>query len=181
MAGLLGEADAPAGGVDRADPGAGDGERERDHAGVRHEFREPGKGDSFAVGGGRGDGGRGRADGAAAGAHRAEPRVEVLLSSEDIRGEQAEAYGYVNRALADAELDGFVEALAMGIAAFDKWAIATTKRLVNTGLPPEVEIGGGWDACIASLGRPAAAGWDQGEALAPSTSRGMWRIAWDIT
>ena len=41
-------------------------------------------------------------------------------------------------------------------AAFDKWAIATTKRLVNTSLPPDVELGAGWDACIASLGRPAA-------------------------
>ncbi len=30
--------------------------------------------------------------------------LEVLLSSEDIRGEQAEAYGYVNRALPDAEV-----------------------------------------------------------------------------
>src|SRR6204780_857961 len=82
--------------------------------------------------------------------------LEVLLSSEDIRGEQAEAYGYVNRALPDAELDAYVEALATRIAKFDKWAIANTKRLVNTSLPPEVEIGSGWDACIASLGRPAA-------------------------
>ena len=82
--------------------------------------------------------------------------LEVLLSSEDIRGEQAEAYGYVNRALPDAELDAFVEALATRIAQFDKWAIANTKRLVNTSLPPDVEIGAGWDACIASLGRPAA-------------------------
>jgi enoyl-CoA hydratase/carnithine racemase len=82
--------------------------------------------------------------------------LEVLLSSEDIRGEQAEAYGYVNRALPDAELDAFVEALATRIASFDKWAIANTKRLVNTSLPPDVELGAGWDACIASLGRPAA-------------------------
>ena len=82
--------------------------------------------------------------------------LEVLLSSEDIRGEQAEAYGYVNRALPDAELDAYVEALATRIAKFDKWAIANTKRLVNTSLPPDVEIGAGWDACIASLGRPAA-------------------------
>jgi enoyl-CoA hydratase/carnithine racemase len=82
--------------------------------------------------------------------------LEVLLSSEDIRGEQAEAYGYVNRALPDAELDAFVEALATRIATFDKWAIANTKRLVNTSLPPDVELGAGWDACIASLGRPAA-------------------------
>ena len=82
--------------------------------------------------------------------------LEVLLSSEDIRGDQAEAYGYVNRALPDADLDAFVEALATRIAKFDKWAIANTKRLVNTSLPPDVEFGAGWDACIASLGRPAA-------------------------
>jgi hypothetical protein len=29
-------------------------------------------------------------------------------------------------------------------------------RLVNTSLPPDVELGAGWDACIASLGRLAA-------------------------
>jgi enoyl-CoA hydratase/carnithine racemase len=82
--------------------------------------------------------------------------LEVLLSSEDIRADQAEAYGYVNRALPDAELDGFVEALATRIAGFDKWAIANTKRLVNTSLSRDVELGAGWDACIASLGRSAA-------------------------
>jgi enoyl-CoA hydratase/carnithine racemase len=82
--------------------------------------------------------------------------LEVLLSSEDIRGDQAEAYGYVNRALPDADLDAFVDALATRIAGYDKWAIANTKRLVNTSLPPDVELAAGWDACIASLGRPAA-------------------------
>jgi enoyl-CoA hydratase/carnithine racemase len=82
--------------------------------------------------------------------------LEVLLSSDDIRADRAEDYGYINRALPDAELDGFVEALATRIAKFDKWAIANTKRLVNTSLPPDVELGAGWDACIASLGRPAA-------------------------
>ena len=80
----------------------------------------------------------------------------MLLSSEDIRADQAEAYGYINRALPDAELDAFVEALATRIAKFDKWAIAQTKRLVNTSLPPDVELGAGWYACIGSLGRPAA-------------------------
>jgi enoyl-CoA hydratase/carnithine racemase len=82
--------------------------------------------------------------------------LEVLLSSEDIRADQAEAYGYINRALPDVDLDAYVETLASRIAAFDKWAIANTKRLVNTSLPPDVELGAGWDACIASLGRPAA-------------------------
>ena len=82
--------------------------------------------------------------------------LEVLLSSEDISADKAEAYGYVNRSLPDAELDDFVDALATRISGFDKWAIANTKRLVNTSLPPDVELGAGWDACIASLGRLAA-------------------------
>src|SRR5881394_947804 len=81
--------------------------------------------------------------------------LEVLLSSEDIGGDLAEAYGYVNRALPDVELDGFVDALATRIAGFEKWAIANTKRLVNASLPPDVEIAAGWDACMASVGRPA--------------------------
>jgi hypothetical protein len=63
----------------------------------------------------------------------------------------------VNRALPDAELDNFVDALATRIASFDKWAIANTKRLVNeASLPPDVEIRAGWDACMASVKRPAA-------------------------
>ena len=81
--------------------------------------------------------------------------LEVLLGSEDIGGELAAVYGYVNRSLPDAELDGFVEALATRIASFDKWAIANTKRLVNAAsLPADVEMAAGWDACIASLARP---------------------------
>ena len=83
--------------------------------------------------------------------------LEVLLSSDDIRGDLAEAYGYVNRSLPDAALDGFVDALATRIASFDKWAIANTKRLVNAAsLPPDVEIAAGWDACMTSITRPAA-------------------------
>ena len=82
--------------------------------------------------------------------------LEVLLTADDIRGEQAEAYGYVNRALPDQELDAYVDALAARIARFDKWAIGETKRLVNASLPPDVELGAGWDACINSLGRTAA-------------------------
>jgi enoyl-CoA hydratase/carnithine racemase len=85
--------------------------------------------------------------------------LEVLLSSNDIGGDLAQAYGYVNRSLPDAELDGFVDELAKRIASFDKWAIANTKRLVSEAcLPPNVEISAGWDACMASIGRPAAQG-----------------------
>jgi enoyl-CoA hydratase/carnithine racemase len=83
--------------------------------------------------------------------------LEVLLGADDIRGPDAELLGYVNRALPDAELDSFVDALATRIASFDKWAIANTKRLVNeASLPPDVEMRASWDACMASVKRPAA-------------------------
>ncbi|MGM4907497.1 enoyl-CoA hydratase/isomerase family protein [Tardiphaga sp. 866_E4_N2_1] len=81
--------------------------------------------------------------------------LEILLSADDIRGDLAERYGYVNRSLPDAELDDFVEALAMRIASFDKQAIAETKRLVDVAsLPPDAEIAPEWDAFIAAIGRP---------------------------
>lgn len=83
--------------------------------------------------------------------------LEVLLGADDIRGDVAELYGYVNRALPDAELDAFVDALATRIATFDKEALAETKRLVNiASLPPDAEIAPEWDAFIAALGRPAS-------------------------
>jgi enoyl-CoA hydratase/carnithine racemase len=83
--------------------------------------------------------------------------MEVLLGADDIGGDLAEAYGYVNRSLPDAELDDFVDALARRIASFDKWAIANTRRLVNAAsLPPDVEIAAGWEACMTSITRPAA-------------------------
>jgi len=83
--------------------------------------------------------------------------LEVLLGSDDIRGDLAESYGYVNRSLPDAELDAFVDTLASRIASFDKLAIGNTKRLVNpANLPPDVENDAGWQACMASIARPAA-------------------------
>jgi enoyl-CoA hydratase/carnithine racemase len=83
--------------------------------------------------------------------------LEVLLGADDIRGDLAERYGYVNRSLPDAELDGFVEALAMRIASFDRDALSETKRLVDiASLPPDAEIEFEWAAFIASLGRPAS-------------------------
>jgi enoyl-CoA hydratase/carnithine racemase len=83
--------------------------------------------------------------------------LEVLLGADDIGGDLAELYGYVNRALPDVELNAFVDALAMRIASFDKQAIAETKNFVNVAsLPPDSEIAPEWDACLASIQRPAA-------------------------
>ena len=83
--------------------------------------------------------------------------LEVLLGADDVDGEQAELYGYVNRSFPDDKLDDFVDKLAKRIASFDKQAIAKTKHLVNiASLPPDSEIAPEWDAFIDSLGRTAA-------------------------
>lgn len=83
--------------------------------------------------------------------------LEVLLTGNDINGELAERYGYVNRALPDVELDGFVDAMARRIAKFDKQSIADIKRLVDkASLPSNEEIGAEWDGFIGSVKRPAA-------------------------
>ena len=57
--------------------------------------------------------------------------LEIILGANDFDGDTAERYGYVNRALPDAELDGFVDALARRIASFDQRAITAAKNLVN--------------------------------------------------
>src|SRR6266513_1600343 len=83
--------------------------------------------------------------------------LEVLLGADDIPSDLAERYGYVNRSLLDAELDEFVDALAIRIASFDKQALSETKRFVDVAsLPPDYEIAPEWDVCLASIMRPAA-------------------------
>lgn len=83
--------------------------------------------------------------------------LEVLLGADDIPGDLAERYGYVNRSLPDGELDEFVDSLATRIASFDKRAVSETKRFVDVAsLPPDYEIAPEWDVCVASIMRPAA-------------------------
>ncbi len=57
--------------------------------------------------------------------------LEIVLGANDFDGDTAERYGYVNRALPDAELDDFIDALARRIASFDRRAVVAAKNLVN--------------------------------------------------
>jgi len=83
--------------------------------------------------------------------------LEVLLGADDIPGDLAELYGYVNRSLPDSALDAFVDGLATRIASFDKQAISETKRFADVAsLPPDFEIAPEWDVCLASIMREPA-------------------------
>jgi enoyl-CoA hydratase/carnithine racemase len=83
--------------------------------------------------------------------------LEILFGACDFDGDLAERYGYVNRALPDAELDGFVEAFAYRVSRFDIQTIRDIKRFVNLAtLRPDAELAGQMNAFWAAVGRPAA-------------------------
>ena len=66
--------------------------------------------------------------------------LEVVLGADDFPGLLAERYGYVNRALPDAELDGFVDGFARRIAGFDKHALVEAKHFVDQASLPDDSI-----------------------------------------
>src|SRR6266853_1098021 len=83
--------------------------------------------------------------------------LEIVLSGNDFDGDNAERYGYVNRALPEAELDGFVDALARRIASFDQRAITAAKNLVNqVSLPSADQLLGSFSSFQTALTWPEA-------------------------
>jgi enoyl-CoA hydratase/carnithine racemase len=67
--------------------------------------------------------------------------LEILLVADDLDGPRAAQYGYVNRAIADNQLDAEVDAMASRLARFDREAMARTKSYVDqVTLPPDSEF-----------------------------------------
>ncbi|MFE2070324.1 enoyl-CoA hydratase/isomerase family protein [Streptomyces sp. NPDC059467] len=64
--------------------------------------------------------------------------LEIILGADDFDAETAERYGWINRALPDAELDDFVDALARRLGSFDRGPIAAAKNLVDQVTLPAV-------------------------------------------
>lgn len=68
--------------------------------------------------------------------------LEIVCSADDFGADLGERYGFVNRAIADAELDAFVDALAERMSRFEKRALETGKKMVNgrAGVPSEGDL-----------------------------------------
>lgn len=67
--------------------------------------------------------------------------LEILLVGEDFDGPRAEQYGYVNRVIADDQLDDEVDTIASRLARFDREGLARTKSYVDrVTLPAESEF-----------------------------------------
>ncbi|MFY1698423.1 MULTISPECIES: enoyl-CoA hydratase/isomerase family protein [unclassified Solwaraspora] len=83
--------------------------------------------------------------------------LEVLLTGQDYDADRAAQYGWVTRAIPDAELDDFVDAVARRIASFDKQAITAVKTQVNRStLPPEEHLLASFVESARSTTGPAA-------------------------
>ncbi len=84
--------------------------------------------------------------------------LEILLGGQDFDGEVAERYGYVNRAVPDAEFVAFVNAFAERVSRFDLLALADIKRLVNAvSLPADDALTAEMGAFAEAVARPATA------------------------
>ena len=62
--------------------------------------------------------------------------LEVLLVADHLDGLRAERYGYVNRLIADTQLDDEVDQIAARLARFDHAAIARTKSYIDRATIP---------------------------------------------
>lgn len=83
--------------------------------------------------------------------------LEIILGCGDYGAEEAERYGYVNRALPPDEIGPFVERLARRIASYPAEAIALAKEAVNAAELPTAEGLLEEARCFdRSLGIPAA-------------------------
>jgi enoyl-CoA hydratase/carnithine racemase len=82
--------------------------------------------------------------------------LEILLVADDLDGPRAEQYGYVNRLIADDQLDAEVEAIASRLARFDHDAITRTKSYVDqVTLPADTELPPALVDFRELFGRPA--------------------------
>ncbi|MFG1807210.1 enoyl-CoA hydratase/isomerase family protein [Streptomyces sp. NPDC049040] len=81
--------------------------------------------------------------------------MEIILGADDFTAERAAEYGYVNRVLPAAELDGFVDSFAARIAGFDKAAVAQAKALIDASAKvPDEESAASIETFFRTAGRP---------------------------
>jgi enoyl-CoA hydratase/carnithine racemase len=84
--------------------------------------------------------------------------MEIVCGADDFDADTAERYGWINRSLPDAELDGFVDRLARRVASFEKETLALAKKTINerVGLASVSELDDTYRNFRATLGWPGA-------------------------
>lgn len=67
--------------------------------------------------------------------------MEVVLGADDVDGETAERWGFLNRAMSGDSLSAYVDALAKRIASFPPAAVREAKRAVNASVERSLDEG----------------------------------------
>ncbi len=79
--------------------------------------------------------------------------LEIVLGADDFDAHTAERYGWINRAIPDEELDGFVANFVERILSFDKQALSTAKSIINNvGLPDVAQLQATQDLFFKTFG-----------------------------
>jgi len=82
--------------------------------------------------------------------------IEVIAGAQEFDADTAERYGWINRAIADSELDTFVDNFAKRIDSFDKQTIALAKSIINerTGVAAIEDLASTEDKFFTALSWP---------------------------
>jgi len=89
--------------------------------------------------------------------------LEIIIGANDFDADTAERYGWVNRSIPDAQLDGFVDDLARRIASYQTPTIELAKKTINAraGVPAEA------DRWASNQSFQVAVGWPETQAAIP--------------
>jgi enoyl-CoA hydratase/carnithine racemase len=95
--------------------------------------------------------------------------IEIVLGGNDFDADTAERYGWINRAIPDADLDDFVSGFVARVLSFDGRALATAKERPNQiCLPDPDDLKATGAAFVGTLNSPQAA-----ELMARARERGL--------
>ena len=84
--------------------------------------------------------------------------IEIVLGGDDFDADTAERYGWINRAIPDAELDDFVGGFVARVLSFDGQALAIAKERLNQSCLPDPDaLKATGVAFMATLASPQAA------------------------
>ncbi|MFD3483293.1 enoyl-CoA hydratase/isomerase family protein [Streptomyces sp. NPDC058665] len=86
--------------------------------------------------------------------------LEILAGANDFDGDLLERYGYVNRAIPDAEFEGFVDSFVTRVAGFGRRVIGELKQCVDPlTLPDDVEFPPQADLFWTTVVQPEVQDW----------------------
>jgi enoyl-CoA hydratase/carnithine racemase len=95
--------------------------------------------------------------------------IEIVLGADDFDADTAERYGWINRAIREAELDDFVQRFVRRVLTFDGHALATAKQRLNQVLLPDPDQLATTQAAFGEVLRSPIAG----ELMGKARERGL--------